>query len=73
MVGSSPKAVHLTLGEMRISAEFIELELNHLQTILSPEAPVVMTFKKVHTSTGYDLEQFAKSLGIEINNGEVEQ
>ena len=73
MVGSAPKAVHLTLGEMRISAEFIESELSHLQTILSPEAPVVMTFKKVHTSTGYDLEQFAKSLGIEIINGEVEQ
>ena len=73
MVGSAPKVVHLSLGEMRISADFIETELAHLQTIVSPEAPVVMNFKKVHTSTGYDLEQFAKSLGIEINNGEVEQ
>lgn len=73
MVGSAPKVVHLSLGEMRISADFIETELAHLQTLVSPEAPVVMTFKKVHTSTGYDLEQFFKSLGIEINNGEVEQ
>ncbi len=73
MVGSAPKVVHLSLGEMRISAEFIETELSHLQTILSPEAPVVMNFKKAHTATGYDLEQFARSLGIEINNGEVEQ
>lgn len=73
MAGSAPKVVHLSLGEMRITAEFIEAELTHLQTILSPEAPVIMSFKKVHTPTGYDLEQFAKSLGIEINNGEVEQ
>ena len=73
MVGSAPKAIHLSLGEMKISAEFIETELAHLQTLLSPEAPVVMSFKKAYTPTGYDLEQFAKQLGIEIGNGEVEQ
>jgi hypothetical protein len=32
-----------------------------------------MSFKKVHVSTGYDLEQFIKLLGIEISNGEVIQ
>ena len=73
MVGSAPKAINLTLGEMKISAEFIEKELAHLQTLLSPDAPVIMTFKKAYTHTGYDLEQFAKQLGIEIGNGEVEQ
>lgn len=73
MVGSSPKVIHLALGEMRISAEFIEKELAHLQTLLSPEAPVIMSFKKAYTPTGFDLEQFAKSLGIEIGAGEVEQ
>jgi len=73
MVGSAPKAVHLSLGAMKISAEFIEAELSHLQTILEPDAPVVMTFKKAYVPTGYDLEQFAKQLGIEIGNGEVEQ
>jgi len=72
-VGSAPKAIHLSLGEMKINAEFIETELAHLQTLLSPDAPVIMTFKKAYTPTGYDLEQFAKQLGIEIGNGEVEQ
>jgi hypothetical protein len=47
--------------------------LAHLQTLLSPDAPLVISFKKVYTQTGYDLEQFAKQLGIEIKNGEVEQ
>jgi len=73
MIGSSPRVVHLSLGEMKIDAEFIEKELSHLQTLLSPEAPVVMQFKKAYTLTGYDLEQFAKSLGIEIEIGEVIQ
>lgn len=46
MVGSAPKVIHLSLGEMKISAGFIEKELAHLQTLLSPDAPVIMTFKK---------------------------
>ncbi|MBP3040009.1 DUF499 domain-containing protein [Bacillaceae bacterium Marseille-Q3522] len=73
MVGSAPKAINLSLGEIKISADFIETALNHLQTLLNPEAPVVMSFKKAYMPTGYDLEQFAKQLGIEIGIGEVEQ
>jgi predicted nuclease of predicted toxin-antitoxin system len=72
-IGSSPKVVHLTLGEMRINAEFIENELTHLQTILTPEAPVIMSFKRVYTATGHDLEQFANALGIELKNDEIIQ
>lgn len=73
MMGSAPKVIHLSLGEMKINAGFIEKELAHLQTLLSPDAPVIMTFKKAYTPTGYDLEQFAKQSGIEIGHGEVEQ
>jgi hypothetical protein len=73
MVGSAPKAINLSLGEIRMGAEFLEKELEHLQSILSPDVPVVMTFKKIYTATGYDLEQFTKQFGIEIGNGEVEQ
>lgn len=72
-VGSAPQAIHLTLGEIRINASFIETELEHLQTLLAPNAPVIMTFKKAYTPTGYDLEQFVKQLGLKIGHGEVEQ
>jgi len=72
-VGSAPKIAHLSMGEMKLSAEFIEKALIHLQSLVSPEAPVVFSFKKAHFSTGFDLEQFAKELGIEIQQGEVEQ
>lgn len=73
MIGSAPRVIHLSLGEMKIYAEFLEKELSNLQSILSPDAPVVMQFKKAYTKTGFDLEQFAKSLGIELNRGEVIQ
>jgi len=72
-LGSSSQVISLSLGEIIIDADFLEKELSHLQTLLSPQAPVVMNFKKAHTPTGYDLEQFAKSLGIEIGSGEVIQ
>ncbi|OQY49645.1 MAG: hypothetical protein B6230_07770 [Desulfobacteraceae bacterium 4572_89] len=72
-VGSAPKTAHLSMGEMKLNAEFIEKELTHLQSLMSPDAPVVFSFKKAHFATGFDLEQFAKSLGIEIQQGEVEQ
>jgi hypothetical protein len=73
MIGSAPRVIHLTLGEMKIDAAFIEKELGHLQSLLLVDAPVIMAFKKAHSPTGYDLEQFAKSLGIEIQIGEVIQ
>ena len=72
-IGSAPKTINISLGEIRIGAEFIEEELIHFQKLVTPDAPVIMSFKKAYTSTGYDLEQFAKHLGIEIGNGEVEQ
>jgi hypothetical protein len=72
-IGSAPKAINLSLGNMKISAEFLEKELKHLQTLLDSDANIAMTFKKAYTPTGHDLEQFAKQLGIEIGQGEVEQ
>ncbi len=72
-IGSSPKVIHLSLGEMRIQAEFLEKELANLQAILTPDAPVILSFKKAYTFTGFDLEQFTKALGIELKIGEVIQ
>ncbi|MCF8008042.1 MAG: DUF499 domain-containing protein [Methylovulum sp.] len=72
-IGSASKVIHLSLGEMKVDADFIEKELAHLQTLVSPDAPVIMQFKKAYTPTGHDLEQFVKALGIEISNGEVIQ
>jgi hypothetical protein len=73
ILGSSPKTISLYFGEIKLNADFIKKEIQHLQTLLNPDAPVIMTFKKAYTQTGFDLEQFANQAGIEIENGEVEQ
>ncbi|MEW6710761.1 MAG: anti-phage-associated DUF499 domain-containing protein [Candidatus Riflebacteria bacterium] len=72
-IGTGSKVIHLTLGELKVTAEFIEKELAHLQSLISPEAPVVMGFKKAYMQSGHDLEQFVKEMGIEISSGEVIQ
>ncbi len=73
MIGSAPKVIHLSIGEVKIDGDLLEKELSHLQTLVPPEASVIMMFKKAYMSTGFDLEQFAKALNIEINAGEVIQ
>ena len=65
--------IHLTLGEIRIGPDFVENVLKQFQPLLGSNVPVVMKFKRAYTPTGYDLEQFAKELGLEIAPGEVEQ
>lgn len=72
-IGSAPKMIILSFGEIKLSADFIEAELGRLKQLVSPDAPVILDFKKAYTATGYDLEQFTNQLGIQIGNGEVEQ
>lgn len=73
-IGSSPRIITLTLGEIRVKASFVEEELSRLQALLGDSSvPVVMGFKKAHFATGHDLEQFLLKTGIELENDEVVQ
>jgi hypothetical protein len=72
-IGSAPQVIHLSFGEIKVTPEFLEQELQHLQSLLPPDAPVIMSFKKANTPTGFDLEQFSKELGIELTSNEVIQ
>jgi hypothetical protein len=38
-----------------------------------PDAPITLSFKKAHFSSGHDLTQFATKFGIELQPGEVAQ
>jgi hypothetical protein len=73
MIGTAPKVIHLSLGELEVDSEFIEKTLAHLQPLLEPDAPLVLQFKKAICPSGHDLEQFAKSLGIKLVSTEVIQ
>ncbi|NCN05110.1 MAG: ATP-binding protein [Spirochaetales bacterium] len=73
-IGTAPKVINLSLGELKITPEFLEEELQHLQKLFGDETPaVIMSFKKANTPTGFDLEQFVKEMGIELANDEVIQ
>lgn len=72
-LGSAPKVIQLALGDIRVTGEFLEKELEQLQSLLPPDAPLIMTFKKAYTSTGLDLQLFAKELNIELVNEDIQQ
>jgi hypothetical protein len=73
ILGHSPKLIHLNVVDMPVDADFIERTLAHFQPLMPLEAPVVLNFKKVNTPSGYDLEHFARALGIELVQSEVVQ
>ncbi len=72
-LGSAPKVIHISIGEITIQAEFIETVLSQFQNIIEADTPVILTFKKAYLQSGFDLEQFASALGIELTVGEVIQ
>lgn len=72
-LGTAPQVVNVSLGDVKVTGEFIEKILQHLQSILPSDVPVLMGFKKMYTQTGFDLEQFVKQFSIEIDTSEVEQ
>ena len=73
-IGTAPQVINLSLGELKVTPEFLEEELQHLQGLIEMDAPpVIMSFRRANTPTGFDLEQFVKEMGIELANDEVIQ
>lgn len=72
-LGSGTKVINLSLGEIRVTAEAIEKLLAHLLPFVPQDSPLAMQFKKAHFATGFDLDQFVKNLGIELEQHEVIQ
>jgi len=54
----------------RLQVEHIDLYQIHG---FDPATPITMTFRKAHFASGHDLKRFAESLGLDIQQGEVEQ
>jgi uncharacterized protein DUF499 len=72
-IGQGNQMVSVTVGEVKVNAEFIEAILNTVLEIFEPTTPVTMTFRKAHFSSGHDLKDFADKLGMELQPGDVEQ
>jgi hypothetical protein len=72
-VGQGAQAVQVMIGEIRVNAAFIEAILKTVLEQFTPTTPVTMLFRKAHFASGHDLRDFAAKLGIELQQGEVEQ
>jgi hypothetical protein len=61
------------IGEIQADAAFIEAILKTVLEKFAPTTPVSMVFRRAHFASGHDLRQFAETLGIELQTGDVEQ
>ncbi len=72
-VGQGNKIVAINVGEITVDAPFIEALLAKVLEKFAPDTPITMTFRKAYFSSGHDLKDFARKLGIELHPGDVEQ
>jgi hypothetical protein len=72
-VGQGTQAVQVMVGEIQVTAGYIESILSAILPQFAPSTPVTMAFRKAHFASGHDLRRFAETLGLDIQPGEVEQ
>ena len=72
-VGNGNKMVSVNVGEIQVDAAFIKKILTDVLEKFPSDAPVNMSFRKAHFSSGYDLKDFASKLGIELQSTDIMQ
>ena len=72
-VGQGAQMIGIQVGEIAVDAAFIEALLTKVLEKFAPDTPITMTFRKAHFVSGHDLKDFAGKLGIELQQGDVEQ
>ena len=65
--------IGVNIGDIAVDAAFIEALLVKVLEKFTPDTLVTMTFRKAHFASGHDLKDFAGKLGIELQQGDVEQ
>jgi hypothetical protein len=73
-VGQGAQVIGINIGEVaNVDGPFLEALLTKVLEKFPPDVPISMSFRKGHFSSGHDLKEFADKLGIELQQGEVEQ
>lgn len=72
-VGQGAQMLAISVGDLRVSAEFLEGLLNLSLSMFAPDTPITMTFRRAHFLSGHDLKDFASKLNIELHPADVEQ
>lgn len=72
-VGQGNQMIGVNIGDIPVDAAFIEALLVKVLEKFTPDTLVTMTFRKAHFASGHDLKDFAGKLGIELQQGDIEQ
>ncbi len=72
-VGQGTQMIGINVGEIALDGAFIEALLTKVLEKFAPDTPITMTFRKAHFASGHDLKDFAGKLGIELQQGDIEQ
>ena len=72
-VGQGNQMIAVQIGEIAVDGAFIEALLAKVLEKFTVDTPVTMTFRKAHFLSGHDLRNFASKLGIELEQGDIEQ
>ena len=72
-IGQGDQAATIMIGEVEVDGPFLNGLLENVLEKFGAETPVTMTFRKAHFASGHDLKDFCKKLGLEIDQGSVEQ
>jgi len=72
-VGQGNHIIAVNVGDIIVEAAFIEALLVKVLEKFTTDTPIAMTFRKAYFASGHDLKDFAGKLGIELQQGDVEQ
>jgi len=72
-VGQGNQMISVTVGEIAVDAAFIQALLVKVLEKFTPDTLVTMTFRKAHFASGHDIKDFAGKLGIDLQQGDIEQ
>ncbi len=72
-LGQGAQAINIRINELSVDGVYLEKLLEAALTLLPPDAPVTLSFKKASFASGHDLERFKANVGIDIAATDIEQ
>jgi hypothetical protein len=73
VVGQGNQVIGINVGDLPVTAQFIQDLLTKALELFSQDTPVSLTFRRGDFTSGHLLQEFADKLGIPLSNDLVEQ
>jgi hypothetical protein len=72
-VGQGSRIIAINIGELAVEAPFLQALLDKVLEKFNPDTPLTLSFRRAHFMSGHDLLGFAEKLGLELQQGDIEQ